>query len=88
MQIKIDETLEHQFISLSKNMPQDAIICDYNNIGFACIISTRDFDLHDDLINVMTDYRKQFKNIKKWIVVGKNIKYKQFDTFIINTLND
>ena len=76
MQIKIDETLERQFISLSKKMPEDAIVCDYNNIGFACIISTRDFDLHDDLINVLTHYEKQYKNIKKWIVVGNNIKHK------------
>ena len=36
----------------------------------------------------MTCYRKQFKNIKKWIVMEKNIKYEQFDTLNINIMYD
>ena len=88
MKIKIDETLEHQFELLSQNIPQYAFIYNYGDTGFACITSTRNFNLHDYLIYIMNCHGKQFENIKKWIVVGKNIKYKQFDTFIINAPYD
>ena len=88
MKIKIDETLEHQFTLLSKNIPKYVFIYNYGDTGFACITSTKNFVLRDYLIYIMNYHRKQFKNIKKWIVVGKNIKYQQFDTFIIDTTYD